>query len=59
MNEPIINRTPEELQTITDNCIYASYKWNRIQFPHWTVDQWTKIFGYDAYLMELRYQGDL
>ena len=59
MKEEIINKTPEQIQDIVDNCVYASYKWNRTQFPEWSVDQWAKLFGMDAYLMELKYKEEM
>ncbi|MFA5048964.1 MAG: hypothetical protein WC516_08125 [Patescibacteria group bacterium] len=49
----------DELEQAVNQMQYAGYKYNRQQFPRWTVDQWAKVFGMDAYLMEIKYQKEL
>lgn len=50
----------DELVNVINLLVYENYKWNRQQFPLWTVEQWANgVFGIDAYLYEIRYQKEL
>ncbi len=51
--------TDQDLRHVIDDAILKCYIYNRQRSPQYTVDQWAKVFGIDAYLYELEYQKNL
>jgi hypothetical protein len=51
--------TQENITPIIDELILRSYIYNRQRSPEIPVDQWTRVFGQDAYLYELEIQRRL
>ncbi|MFA5037338.1 MAG: hypothetical protein WC479_09215 [Candidatus Izemoplasmatales bacterium] len=49
----------EEMVDTIDMLVYENYKWNRQQFPRWTSEQWQKVFGWNVFPMETKYQREL
>ena len=48
----------ETIRPVMDKLIYKSYCYNRRRSPEITPDKWVKVFGFDTYLMELKYQQE-
>jgi len=48
--------TDHDLRYVIDDAILRCYIYNRQRSPQYTADQWTRVFGIDAYLYELEYQ---
>ena len=51
--------TQENITPIIDELILRSYIYNRQRSTEIPVEQWTKVFGQDAYLYELEMQRRL
>jgi hypothetical protein len=45
-----------QITDIVSDAIYRNYVYNRQRNPEITPFQWSKIFGPDTYLMEIKYQ---
>lgn len=56
MNININKLTDEKIHNIIDEAILRCYIYNRKRSPQFTVDQWAKVFGMDAYLYEIEMQ---
>ena len=50
--------TEETIRPVIDRLIYKSYCYNRQRSPEISPDRWVKVFGFDTYLMELKYQQE-
>jgi hypothetical protein len=60
MNTEYINNiTQDNITPIIDELILRSYIYNRQRSPDVSVEQWSKVFGQDAYLFELEMQRRL
>jgi hypothetical protein len=57
-NLNLLTATKIEIVNTIDELVYKNYKWNRQQFPHWTVGEWAGVYGPNAYLMEIRFQEE-